>query len=442
MRSICNAHIALVNTSGAHRVSKAAYDAVSAQLGPAASETAKLDRLIKQRVPDSVDGSPGSFKKGKQDLDAMVRQLGLPSHFITITMNETGLHRSKEYECVDDIMQSWNAAFDWHDAPVECNRAFITRFEHVFHDYIKEGPQILGPVSDYAIRYECQGRGSLHVHMCIWLKSQEAVQALDERIIAYIPADYDDSSQQFVPPLDPVLARLYRHALHKQQHQCRAMSSPGAKGCLRDGRCTRLFPQPLHDSSTPTLRAEKRRYIYRCPRPVDQYTVPFVPELALLTDAHCNVVKVVSEEWSSYLCKYTCKPNPPGTPALTDEHALALALPEADVLSRAIAMRFATMHVFQPAQLALTAMDIPTFRTSRVVTWVNILPPASRLTTARRGAKRTFARPRLDDQAAYETRPHYTLRGTAIGGLTCCDFRKALLVHEKPPVVTLRTSVI
>jgi hypothetical protein len=88
MRSICNAHTALVNTSGTHRVSKAAYDAVSEQLGPDASETAKLDRLIKQRLPDSIDGSPASFKKGKQDLDGMVRHLGLPSHFITLTINE------------------------------------------------------------------------------------------------------------------------------------------------------------------------------------------------------------------------------------------------------------------------------------------------------------------------------------------------------------------
>jgi hypothetical protein len=73
MRSICNAHTALTYTSGAHRVSKAAYDAISNLLGPDASETAKLDRLIKQRIPDSVDGSPASFRKGKQDLDAMVR---------------------------------------------------------------------------------------------------------------------------------------------------------------------------------------------------------------------------------------------------------------------------------------------------------------------------------------------------------------------------------
>jgi hypothetical protein len=184
-------------------------------------------------------------------------------------------------------MRSWNAAFDWHDAPVECNHAFICRFEYIFKEYIMAGPKILGPVSDYAIRYECQGRDSLHVHMCVWLFSEDAVHALDNRITAYIPAEYDDTSMQFTQPADPLLAPLFRH-------RCRASS------CLREGRCSLLFPHRLHDSSTPILRTEKRRYLYGCPRPVDQYTVPFLPELALLTDAHYNIVKVVSEEWSTY----------------------------------------------------------------------------------------------------------------------------------------------
>jgi hypothetical protein len=262
MRSIGNAHTALINTSGAHRVSKAAYNAICNQLGPDATETAKLDRLIKQRLPESIDGSPAWFRKSKLDLDAMVRYLGLPSHFITLTMNETGLRRSKEYQIIDDIMQTWNASFDWQDAPIECNRAFVSRFEHVLQHHILHGPQILGPISDYAIRYECQGRGSLHVHMCIWLPP-EAVTALDSRIIAYIPAAYDENRGEFIAPQDAVRARLFHHAVHKQQHRCQVASSAGAKGCLQDGHCKLLFPQPLHDSPVPVLREQKRRYMYR-----------------------------------------------------------------------------------------------------------------------------------------------------------------------------------
>jgi hypothetical protein len=191
----------------------------------------------------------------------MVQYLGLPSHFITLTMNETGEYRSKEYEHIDDIMQTWDAAFTWGEAPIECNRAFIARFKAIFHDHILAGNQILGPVKDYAIRYECQGRGSLHVHICIRLADAQAVAALDQRIIAYVPAEHDGTS--FIPPAEPLQARLFRHALNKQQHRCRATSSTGAKACLRDGHCKLLFPQPLHQDTVPVLHNEKRRYIYK-----------------------------------------------------------------------------------------------------------------------------------------------------------------------------------
>jgi hypothetical protein len=36
---------------------------------------------------------------------------------MTLTMSETVHHRSKEYQCTDEIMQTCNAAFNWHDAP-------------------------------------------------------------------------------------------------------------------------------------------------------------------------------------------------------------------------------------------------------------------------------------------------------------------------------------
>lgn len=95
------------------------------------------------------------------------------------------------------------------DAPVECNRAFINRFETVLSDHILSGDKILGDVVDYAIRYECQGRGSLHVHMCIWLKTPEDVAALDRRIRADVPAE-QDANGQFIEPEDPLQRRLFR----------------------------------------------------------------------------------------------------------------------------------------------------------------------------------------------------------------------------------------
>lgn len=76
-------------------------------------------------------------------------------------------------------------------------------------DHILGGDKILGDVADYAIRYECQGRGSLHVHMCVWLRTPADVAALDQRIRADIPEE-QDATGHFVVPEDPLQRRLYR----------------------------------------------------------------------------------------------------------------------------------------------------------------------------------------------------------------------------------------
>lgn len=79
--------------------------------------------------------------------------------------------------------------------------------------HILAGTEILGDVVDYAIRYECQGRGSLHVHMCIWLRTPEDVMELDQRIRANVPAE-QDADGRFIEPEDPLQRCLYRYACH------------------------------------------------------------------------------------------------------------------------------------------------------------------------------------------------------------------------------------
>ena len=255
--------------------------------------TQVLDKLVKKKVSDSVEGSPQFFKRHKLKLDAMVRTLGMPSHFITITMNETGQRRAPEYAARDDLIRDWDNLLSWQDIPVECNRAFLMRFNHVWDEYIMGGHKVLGDIQDFAIRFECQGRGSLHAHICIWLSEAESI-ALDRRIISFVPADFNTDSNEFIPPDDPLL-RLFEHAKFKQQHTCRN-TTPQRKDCFSEGHCKLPFPQPLHLDVDPVFRPQKRRYMYRCPRACDQRTVSWLPELGLLFDAHVNIVKIVDEE--------------------------------------------------------------------------------------------------------------------------------------------------
>ena len=53
------------------------------------------------------------------------------------------------------------------------------------------------------------------------------------RIIACVPADYDDVLRAWIPPAAPLQLRLYRHAIRKQQHVCRAATvSPRCSAAL------------------------------------------------------------------------------------------------------------------------------------------------------------------------------------------------------------------
>jgi hypothetical protein len=100
----------------------------------------------------------------------------------------------------------------------------------------------------------------------------------------------------------------------------------------------------LHEQRTPALGDGKRRYRYTCYRECDRWTERYLPELALLLDAHVSIEKVVAEEWSSYLLKYATEPNPTSTLHLTEPEMLSLGFQHENVYSRAVA-RFATTQL-------------------------------------------------------------------------------------------------
>lgn len=116
LRSIANMRRCLADSKGAHIVNEKAYlrakEAAEAA-GEAVTNHDLLKTLLKQKVSSKVEGSPASFRRSKQDLDAMVREIGLPHFFCTVTMHETGEDRAPEYACIDAIMKEWNPSFTW-----------------------------------------------------------------------------------------------------------------------------------------------------------------------------------------------------------------------------------------------------------------------------------------------------------------------------------------
>ena len=80
--------------------------------------------------------------------------------------------------------------------------------------------QLMGRVKHDVIRWEVQGRGSLHTHVLFWIHPDD-VELISDQISAAVPADWDDVKNCWIEPEDEAEARLFNIVWHKLQHKCR-----------------------------------------------------------------------------------------------------------------------------------------------------------------------------------------------------------------------------
>ena len=152
-------------------------------------------RLAKRFIPGEVVGSPAYHKRHLQDLLTQVANKGIPSVFWTPTADEvcgfsrhalahmymfirnktdlsllclqTSEMRWQSIRDIEDLMAKWKPGATYKDAPVECALLFMNRVRNFMQEFILGGPMLLGRITDYLIRYEAQGRGSLHAHILL-----------------------------------------------------------------------------------------------------------------------------------------------------------------------------------------------------------------------------------------------------------------------------------
>ena len=128
------------------------------------------------RFMNSVKGTPAYWKNMLSDVLAMVKQLGLPSFFLTLSCADLRwdelvqiITRLKGSDITDDEIANLSY-FDrceiLNSNPVLLARHFQYRVETFFKEIILNGP--LGKIIYYVIRVEFQLRGSPHVHCLLW----------------------------------------------------------------------------------------------------------------------------------------------------------------------------------------------------------------------------------------------------------------------------------
>ena len=122
----------------------------------------------------NVRGSPAYFQRVMYEVLGMIRQLGLPTWFLTLSAADIQWPDviqtiARQYGTIlsdDDVKgMSFEDKSKWlRQNPVTAARHFHYRLQTFFQTFLKSRAQPIGELVDYAIRIEFQARGSPHAH--------------------------------------------------------------------------------------------------------------------------------------------------------------------------------------------------------------------------------------------------------------------------------------
>ena len=332
---------------------------------PSASDNEVYCNIVKHKVSPQLTGSPAWHKKELDDLIAGVQVFGLPSVFLTLTADEVSKSRWPAFSNLEHLMSKVNAGMTWQDAPVESAKIFMDKLKKFMHTWIippperkkgqknatKYSPGILGLVEHYVIRYEVQGRGSLHAHIMLWIHEDDIVDRVCNEITAHKPGTTRADGLNEAPPISDTYARkIHDQVIQKQVHDC---GRDLCKGC--NGRCKLGFPYKVQRETEPQFNETTLRYEYYRPRKTDRNVVPYHPLVLLLWGAHMNIQKVTNCTWTFYLLKYVNKMEPHGNMTLDAAAAKALGIQDMTLeqlkcaagmfISKPVSVTEAVMHL-------------------------------------------------------------------------------------------------
>ena len=208
------------------------------------SDNVRTDKAY--RFLKNVRGSPPYYQRTFYDLLAMIRQLGTPTWFFTLSAADMkwpdmiqiiARQYGVSYSDEDVAALSFDEKSNWlRRNPVTAARHFQYRLNSFFRDVLKSKAKPLGEIVDYAIRVEFQSRGSPHAHCVLWVKDAPKYGVdSDEYVCAFI----DQYVSCAIPPNDCKLKELL---LMVQQHR-------HSSYCKRNKRCRFNFPHPPSPST-------------------------------------------------------------------------------------------------------------------------------------------------------------------------------------------------
>ncbi|XP_078621306.1 uncharacterized protein LOC144887780 [Branchiostoma floridae x Branchiostoma japonicum] len=198
----------------------------------------------------NIRGSPAYWNTVLLDLLAMVRQLGIPTWFLTLSaadmqwpeVIQSIAHQYGKTLTAEDIKNMpWEEKCSWlRYNPVTAARQFNHRLNVFFKEFIGGKANPIGELQDFMIRIEFQARGSPHAHTILWMKNAPKLNVnSDKDIIAFI------NKHQTCAIPDEEQSDLRNLVLSLQRHVHSAT-------CRKGGGCRFKFP---HQPSKETVIA-------------------------------------------------------------------------------------------------------------------------------------------------------------------------------------------
>ncbi|XP_062566991.1 uncharacterized protein LOC134229291 [Saccostrea cucullata] len=209
-------------------------------LNPASAE--KIVRLNEgYYIFRTLRNSPAYLSSKKKDVFAMIRQLGLPTWFISLSSADTRWQDLLKTLAMLDgksMSQEELEAMSWNEKsklvkqdPVTCARFFDNRVQLFINTVLKSPHNPLGVVTDVFRRVEFQNRGSPHIHMLVWTSdapkhkenSNEEIEAFVDKYVTCALQENDCQMKQLVE------LQVHKHS----------------KTCKKGGRSVCRFGFPL-----------------------------------------------------------------------------------------------------------------------------------------------------------------------------------------------------
>ena len=193
------------------------------------------------RFMKNIRGSPPYYQRTIYDLLAMIRQLGTPTWFFTLSaadmkwpdMIQTIAKQYGDYYTDKQVNSlSFDEKSNWlRRNPVTAARHFQYRLNIFFQEFLKSTAKPLGEIVDYGIRIEFQARGSPHAHCVIWVKDAPRYGVDDDnRVCTFI----DKYISCAIPKEEGKLKELIL-LLQKHKH---------SSYCRKNKNCRFNFPKP------------------------------------------------------------------------------------------------------------------------------------------------------------------------------------------------------